>query len=152
LRLGLGVRLGFLLFGRALERAAGLGEEDVVEARRMQLELLQLDPLRVERPDDAGQVLDAVLQPDRDAFRGPVRPLAELLQDAGDRLGARAVCGDRLDRKTVTPSSRASRATSAQSALRLCGSRPVVGSSRKRIVGRCARASARSSLRFMPPE
>ena len=37
-------------------------------------------------------------------------------------------------RKTVTPSSRARRATSAQSALRLCGSRPVVGSSRKRML------------------
>ena len=36
-------------------------------------------------------------------------------------------------RNTVTPSSRASRATSSQRAVRLCGSRPVVGSSRKRI-------------------
>ena len=34
-------------------------------------------------------------------------------------------------RNTVTPSSRASRATSSQSAVRLCGSSPVVGSSRK---------------------
>jgi hypothetical protein len=38
-------------------------------------------------------------------------------------------------KNTVTPSSRASLLTSAQSALRLCGSRPVVGSSRKSIRG-----------------
>ncbi len=39
-------------------------------------------------------------------------------------------------RKTVMPSSRARRATSSHSAVRLCRSRPVVGSSRKRIRGR----------------
>ena len=55
-------------------------------------------------------------------------------------------------RKTVTPSSRASLATSSQSALRLWTSSPVVGSSRKRIVGLCASARARSSRRFIPPE
>ena len=55
-------------------------------------------------------------------------------------------------RKTVTPSSRRSRATSSQSAVRLCGSSPVVGSSRKRIRGRWTSASARSRRRFMPPE
>ena len=55
-------------------------------------------------------------------------------------------------RKTVTPSSFASRPTSAQSALRLCGSSPVVGSSRKRIRGRWTSASARSRRRFIPPE
>jgi hypothetical protein len=37
--------------------------------------------------------------------------------------------------KTVTPSCLARRRTSSQSALRLCGSRPVVGSSRKRMRG-----------------
>ena len=40
-------------------------------------------------------------------------------------------------RKTVTPSSTARRATSSQSAVRLWMSRPVVGSSRKRMRGRC---------------
>ena len=55
-------------------------------------------------------------------------------------------------RNTVTPSSRASRATSSQSAERLCGSSPVVGSSRKRMLGRWTSASARSRRRFMPPE
>ncbi len=36
-------------------------------------------------------------------------------------------------RNTVTPASRRSSVTSSQSAVRLCGSRPVVGSSRNRI-------------------
>ena len=39
-------------------------------------------------------------------------------------------------RKTVTPSSRASRATSSHRSARLAGSRPVVGSSRNRTRGR----------------
>ena len=65
----------------------------------MQLELLELDPLGVERADDAGQVLDSVLEPDRHAFRRASGLLAELLQDAGDRLRARAVGGNRLDRR-----------------------------------------------------
>src|SRR4029079_18982265 len=55
-------------------------------------------------------------------------------------------------RKTVTPSSVARRRTSSQSALRLCTSRPVVGSSRKRICGEWTSASARSSRRFIQPE
>ncbi len=55
-------------------------------------------------------------------------------------------------RKTVTPSSFASRRTSSQSAVRLWMSNPVVGSSRKRMCGRWTSASARSSRRFIPPE
>src|SRR5918995_687398 len=55
-------------------------------------------------------------------------------------------------RNTVTPSSRASLATSSQRAVRLWMSSPVVGSSRKRIRGRCTSARARSSRRFIPPE
>ena len=55
-------------------------------------------------------------------------------------------------RNTVTPSSRARRPTSSQSAVRLCGSSPVVGSSRKRVDGSWISASARSSRRFIPPE
>ena len=54
-------------------------------------------------------------------------------------------------RKTVTPSSFASRDTSSQRSARLFGSSPVVGSSRKITCGRCTSASARSSRRFMPP-
>ena len=54
-------------------------------------------------------------------------------------------------RKTVFPSAFSLR-TSSQIALRLTGSRPVVGSSRKSTSGRWIRAEARSSLRRMPPE
>ena len=54
-------------------------------------------------------------------------------------------------RNTVTPSP-ARRRTSSHSAARLCGSRPVVGSSRNSSRGRCTSASPRSSLRFIPPE
>src|SRR5213080_356942 len=45
-----------LLLGGALERAAGLGEEDIVERRLVQLQLLDLEVLAVERADDSGQV------------------------------------------------------------------------------------------------
>ena len=55
-------------------------------------------------------------------------------------------------RNTVTPASRRMSATSFQMSVRLCGSSPVVGSSRKRMRGLCTRASARSSRRFIPPE
>ena len=50
------------------------------------------------------------------------------------------------------PRSSARRRTSSQRALRLCGSSPVVGSSRNRIGRVCTSASARSRRRFMPPE
>ena len=53
------VRAGFavLLLGLAgaLERAAGLRQEDVVQRRLVQLELFDLDPLGVERADDVGE-------------------------------------------------------------------------------------------------
>ena len=42
--------------------------------------------------------------------------------------------------------------TCVQSWLRLCGSRPSVGSSRNRIFGVCSKPRAISSRRFMPPE
>ena len=54
-------------------------------------------------------------------------------------------------RKTVVPS-RLRASTSSQIDLRLTGSRPVVGSSRKRTRGSWTRAEARSRRRFMPPE
>ena len=55
-------------------------------------------------------------------------------------------------RNTVVASSFTRRATSSQSAVRLWGSSPVVGSSRKSTLGRWTRARARSSRRFIPPE
>src|SRR5206468_12558412 len=58
-----------------------------------------LDSFGVERAADAGEVTDAVLEPDGDAFGGAAGRLAELLEDARDRLGRGAVGGDRLDRR-----------------------------------------------------
>ena len=54
-------------------------------------------------------------------------------------------------RKTVVPSS-LSFSTSSQIDLRLTGSRPVVGSSRKRTRGSWTSAEARSRRRRIPPE
>ena len=54
-------------------------------------------------------------------------------------------------RKTVVPSS-FSFSTSSQIAWRLTGSRPVVGSSRKRTAGSWTSAAARSRRRRIPPE
>src|SRR5687768_13388292 len=54
-------------------------------------------------------------------------------------------------RKTVVPSALIRR-ISSQTVRRLAGSRPVVGSSRKRTWGRWTRAEAKSSRRFIPPE
>ena len=157
----------------------------------MQLELLDLEALRVERAHDPGEVGLARAQPHGDAALGAAR-LAEAGEDRGGPLAVGGVGGNRLDRrpadvafsaagvpsatirpwsmiptrsastsassrycvvrKTVTPSSRASRATSSQSAVRLWMSSPVVGSSRKRIRGEWTSASARSRRRFIPPE
>ena len=54
-------------------------------------------------------------------------------------------------RKIVVPSALMLR-TSSQTVSREAGSRPVVGSSRKRTRGRWTSALARSSRRFIPPE
>ena len=42
--------------GLTLERPSGLGEEDVVERGRVQLELLDVDALGVERPHHLGEL------------------------------------------------------------------------------------------------
>ena len=53
--------------------------------------------------------------------------------------------------RTVVPPS-TSRSMMPQRSWRLCGSSPVVGSSRKRMGGSATNAAARSSRRRMPPE
>ncbi len=53
--------------------------------------------------------------------------------------------------RAVAPSATRPRSRS-QSSPRLCGSRPVVGSSRKRMLGRPTRLAARSRRLRMPPE
>src|SRR5207248_1641433 len=67
-------RLGrrFVLRPGALEVATRLGEEDVVEARRVQLEVGDLDTLGVECPDDLDEIAGAVVQAYGDAGRRSV--------------------------------------------------------------------------------
>ena len=183
-------RLLFVVAG-ALERAAGLGEEHVVERWLVKLEVLDLDPLarRARGRRRRGGVAAGGAPRTRRRRRGRARrtaraprPLALVRGSAGTASivgrptsalravgvpsatmwpwsmiptrSARTSASSRycVVRKTVTPSSLARRSTSSQSAVRLWTSRPVVGSSRKRIRGRCTSASARSSLRFIPPE
>src|SRR5207248_534304 len=71
--------LFFLLCG-SLERPAGLGEEDVVQRRLVQLQVLDLEVLRVERANEPGQVGLARLEPDGDAAFGAAG-LAEAGED-----------------------------------------------------------------------
>ena len=181
------------LLAGALERAPGLGEEDVVERGLVKLQLLDRDPGRVERPDHVGELRLAALQPHREAaapgrlaalaeraqrLRGAIlvgrvarhrldrrpadlrlqlrrRPLGDdraVVDDpdpVGERVGLLQVLGREEDRDALLGGSRA---TSSQRAVRLWMSSPVVGSSRKRMLGRWASASARSSRRFIPPE
>jgi hypothetical protein len=165
----------------APELAAGLGEEHVVERRRVQLEVAHRG-LGVERAHDLRELsappLTARRRPGRRGRRcrsaehaptasrsvgsagfdlerrAPDLGLELLRRAAGDDLpwsmiairSASTSASSRycVVRKTVTPSSRARCETSLHMSARLEGSRPVVGSSRKRIRGLCTSASARS--------
>src|SRR5256885_727609 len=89
-----------LLLGGALERAAGLGEEDIVERRLVQLQLLDLEVLAVERADDSGQVGLTGAKPHRDAALGAAR-VAEAGEDRLDPLAVVGAGGNRLDRRTA---------------------------------------------------
>ena len=80
LRLGLG----------ALERAAGLGEEDVVEAGGVQLDVGDPDALVVEGADDGGELLGAVVEADRGAVGRAGDELAEAVEECRRRGRARA--------------------------------------------------------------
>ena len=90
---------GLLL--RALQRPAGLREEDVVEARRVQVQVGDAGSLGVEGTHDLGEVVDAAGKAHGHALRRAVGPLAEPLEDLRDRRGVGAVCGDRLHRRPV---------------------------------------------------
>ena len=68
---------------------------------------------------------------------------------AGEAIGLVEVVGRQEDRQPVLPGEAAD---SVHSSARASGSRPVVGSSRKRICGRWMSPVATSSLRRMPPE
>src|SRR5688572_13348084 len=53
-----GMRTGSRLrprLGRPFERPAGLGEEHVVQARSPELDVVELDPFRIEPADDIGE-------------------------------------------------------------------------------------------------
>src|SRR4051812_47037295 len=63
--------------GRPFQRAAGLGEEDVVEARLVQLEIRDSYPGLVEGADDVGELLASILQPDGGALRSAGDELTE---------------------------------------------------------------------------
>ena len=66
----------------------------------------------------------------------------------GELVGLLEVLGGEEDGRALV----VERPTSSQIALRLTGSRPVVGSSRKSTSGSWTSADARSSRRCMPPE
>ena len=63
--------------GLTLQRAAGLGEEDVVERGRVQLELLDLDALGVERAHHLGELGVSARQPHGRALGRAGHGLAE---------------------------------------------------------------------------
>ena len=71
-----GSAVAFLLRG-ALESSPGLVEEDVVERRRVELQVRHLEPFAVQRADDLRQPVLRRRQPDRDAVRRRSRRLAE---------------------------------------------------------------------------
>src|SRR5262245_32743907 len=96
---GLGLRLGVLLrFARALEMAARLREEDVVERRLVDLELGQHDALGVERTDDLGEIAVRGAQLHRDAALPEARRLvSEPLEHLGHGPALARVRGHGLD-------------------------------------------------------
>src|SRR5829696_8126880 len=86
----------FFLLARTFERAAGLGEEDVVERRLVELKVLHLEALGVEGAHDLRQVGLARLEADRDALDGSAG-LAEPREDHGGALLVLGARGDDLD-------------------------------------------------------
>ena len=84
--------------------------------------------------------------------RGRVQGLDRAVVDDGDAvavLGLVHVVGRHEDGDADLL---AQARTCSQMALRVCGSNPTVGSSRKSTLGWCIRPRAISSRRFMPPE
>src|SRR5262249_19536006 len=90
------LRLRFLLVAGALERAAGLREEDIVERRLVHLQVLDLDAGAVEGPHDVGEISIAGPKPNRDAL-DRAAGVAEAAQDIGQLWGLLGVLWHRLD-------------------------------------------------------
>ena len=84
----------------AFQRAAGLGEEDVVEAGGVELEVGDPDPIGVEGANDVRQLLGAVFEPDRGAVRRARNQLPEAVEDAGDAVVILVLGRNRLDGRT----------------------------------------------------
>ena len=82
----------------ALERAAGLREEDVVERGRVDSRLASVRPGVVDGAHDAGEVGEPVVQPDGDVARRVAERAAEAREDRARAAPRSAPVGrDRLD-------------------------------------------------------
>ncbi len=90
---------GLGLFHRAFERAPGLGEEDVVEGRRAQLDVRDVDAVCVDRSHDVGEP-EPASQPYRDVPRRRER-LAELSQELGDARPVFLAMRDRMHARSA---------------------------------------------------
>ena len=88
-------RLGFL--GRALERAAGLRQEDVVEGGSVELHVGDAQVRGVQGADHVGQVVDAGAEADGHAAVAALDQLAEALEHLADGGPVAGVEGDHLD-------------------------------------------------------
>src|SRR5207247_9025944 len=92
------LRLLLRLLARAFERPSGLGEEDVVQRRRVELEMGKFEPLGVERPDDVRERCLAAVKPDGGRLRRGLGRAAEALEQACEPLALGRVGGDDLAR------------------------------------------------------
>src|SRR6476661_6995063 len=102
-RLGLELARGGMVvaFARsgALERAAGLRQEYVVERRLVQSEVRDRQSLSVECADDLGECFLGAVQPNSDALDRPAAILAEALEHGRDGAAVLRVGGDRFERR-----------------------------------------------------
>ena len=103
---------------------------------------------RVRRDDLDGRAADLRLE-SRGRALGDDAAVVDDPDPVGERVGLFEVLRREEDGDAFLF---ASRSTSSQSAVRLWMSRPVVGSSRNRMLGEWTSARARSSRRFIPPE
>ncbi len=82
----------------ALERAAGLGQEDVVERRLVQAQVGDPEVLGVERAHDVGQPVGPAVEPHGLGAGGGAAPLAEAVEHAAQAVAIGGVDRDGLDR------------------------------------------------------
>src|SRR5579862_9432063 len=83
--------------GGALELAAGLGEEDIVERRLVQVQRGDMHAGLVEHAHELGELRLALGQPDADALAAVARGLDEPRQDLCEALPLAGLGGDELD-------------------------------------------------------